>query len=112
MRTMDNCRNLTNCEKCLAIVAHGSNALHDGNFMSAEASFRAALVLAQSTPPDEARELGPLALCNLSLLPQRQGRMDESQRHPEEATTRLEGDSKSISSALFQHLMAGVLTKP
>jgi tetratricopeptide (TPR) repeat protein len=107
---MDDCKNVSNCEKCLAIVAYGSNALHDGNFMSAEASFRAALVLAQSTPPDEARELIPLALCNLSLLRQRQGRMDESQRFREDATTRLERDSTSMSSAVFQHLMADVLT--
>ena len=107
---MDNCRNLTNCEKCLAIIAYGRDALHDGKFTSAEASFRAALVLAQSAPPDEARELAPLALCNLSLLREHQGRMDESQRHREEATTRLEVDSTSLSSVLFQHLMAEVLT--
>jgi tetratricopeptide (TPR) repeat protein len=107
---MDACRNLTNCEKCLAVVAR-NDALQDGNFTSAEAAFRAALVLAQSTPPDEARELAPLALLNLSLLRQRQGRIDESQRFREEATTRLEGGATSMLSALFQHLMVEVLTE-
>jgi tetratricopeptide (TPR) repeat protein len=78
--------------------------------MLAEGSFRAALVLAQSTLPDEACELVPLALCNLSLLRQHQGRTDDSQRHREEATSHLQGNSMSMSSALFQHLMAEVLT--
>jgi hypothetical protein len=61
---MNVCKHLSGWEKCLALIAHGSDALHEENLASAEASLQLALRLAQSTPPEQAHGLLALALCN------------------------------------------------
>jgi len=106
---MNVCKNLSGWEKCLALVAHGSDALHEGNLASAEASLQLALRLAQSTPPEQAHGLSALALCNLSVLRQRQGRIDDSQQLRTQAKARMDENAVSTQDALFQHLMAIVL---
>lgn len=106
---MDDCKGLSECEKCLAVIAHGLDALHKGNLTSAEASFRVALVLAQSASYQQAHDLLPLTLYSLSLLRHRQARADESRQLREQATTRLETIAVSMQTAVFQHLMATVL---
>jgi tetratricopeptide (TPR) repeat protein len=106
---MSACANLTACEKFFAIVVRGSVKLSEGDFKSAEGLFRVALALAQSAPPELARDLTPLALCHLSLLLQRQNRTEESQRLREQATAALDSHAPSPQSALFQVLMADVL---
>jgi tetratricopeptide (TPR) repeat protein len=106
---MSACANLTPSEKFFALVARGSVKLSEGDFKPADALFRVALALAQSAPPELARDLTPLALCHLSLLRQRQGSTDESQRLREQATAALDSHAPSLQTAFFQFLMADVL---
>jgi tetratricopeptide (TPR) repeat protein len=97
------------CQKCLAILTHGANALHEGNLEVAEKCFALGLALAKETPPDEARDLVPLALFGLSLFCQRQSRPDESQKLRESATARFDDQTASMPVALFHHLMVNFL---
>jgi tetratricopeptide (TPR) repeat protein len=108
---MDACANLSSCEKCLAMIAHGADAVHGGNFAMADAAFRAAEVMAQTAPPEQARNLIPLAVFNLSLLRKQQGRAEESLRLREQATTQLDDNVEWMQLTLFQVLMASVLTE-
>jgi len=71
---MGACSNLSPVDKCLAIIAHGADALQDGNFTLAEGAFRVALAGAKASPPEQGRDLVPLALLNISRLRQKQGR--------------------------------------
>jgi tetratricopeptide (TPR) repeat protein len=107
---MSECKDLTDCEKCLALIARGSDALSGHSFTTAEASFRMAMMIAQSTPPEQARDLLALALYYLSLLRQRQGRLDESQELRAQAKSRLNENAVTMQLAIFQHLMASVLS--
>lgn len=88
--------NLSECEKCLAVIAHGARMLHDGDLKQAEPSFYAALALSQSATPEEARKLLPLTLYCLSLLRHRQSRADESRQLREQATKHLDDQTASF----------------
>ena len=82
---MGACSNLSPVEKCLAIIAHGANALLDGNFTLAEGAFRVALAGAKTLPPKQGHGLMPLALLNMSRLRGRQNREDDARQLREQA---------------------------
>jgi len=106
---MGACSNLSPVDKCLAIIAHGADALHDGNLSLAEGTFRLALALAKAAPADQARDLVPLVLLNVSRLRQRQDREQEARELREQANAQLEQNTASMPNAFFQHLMASLL---
>src|SRR5260221_2639319 len=106
---MGACSNLSPVDKCLAIIAHGADALKDGNFSLAEGRFRGALAGAKASPPEQGRDLVPLALLNISRLRQKQGREDEARQLREQANVQLEQNTPSLPNAFFDLLMAAVL---
>src|SRR5262249_18206668 len=97
---------LENHQKCLPIIAYGVEALSQGQQSVAEKSFVAAIVLAQSAPPDLARDLVTLAHLQLSLLRRLQKRTEESQQFQRQAATELDRGAGDMPEALFQRLMA------
>lgn len=106
---MGACNNLSPVDKCLAFIAHGSDALQDHNFAKAEVSFRFALALANSAPAEQGRDLVPLALLTVSRLRHRQDRENDARQLREQAIAQLEQNTPSLQNALFHLLMAGVL---
>ena len=106
---MGACSNLSPVEKCLAVIAHGADALQDGNFALAEGAFRVALVGAKAAPAENGRDLVPLVLLNMSRLRQRQDREDDARQLREQATAQLEENPPSLPNPFFDLLMAAVL---
>lgn len=106
---MGACSNLSPVEKCLAIIAHGADALQDGNFTLAEGAFRAGLAIAKAAPAEQGRDLVPLVLLNMSRLRQRQNREDDARQLQEQANAQLEQNVSSLPNAIFNLLMAAVL---
>src|SRR5215831_12935466 len=96
-------------EKCLAVVHGGWRELQRQDFAKAETLLQVALILAGSMPPEQGRDLVPLAIYYLSLLRKRQGKLEESRRLREQAATRLQSGAASRQTGLFQHLMLSVL---
>lgn len=106
---MGACSNLSPVEKCLAIIAHGVDALPDSNFALAEGAFRAGLAIARAAPAEQGRDLVPLVLLNMSRLRQRQNREDDARQFREQAIAQLEQNPPSLPNAFFHFLMANVL---
>lgn len=106
---MSTCSNISPVDKCLAFIAHGVDALRDGNFTLAECAFRVALAGAKSFPPEQGRDLMPLALLNMSRLRERQNREDDARQLREQAIAQLEQNRPSLSNAFFHLSMANVL---
>jgi len=106
---MGACSNLSPVEKCLAIIAHGVDALQDSNFALAEGAFRAGLAIAKAAPAEQGRELVPLVLLNMSRLRRRQDREDEARQLREQAIAQLGQNLPSLPNAFFQLSMAAVL---
>ena len=102
-------RELENHEKCLPIMAYGVEALYQGKHSVADAAFLAAIVLAQTAPPEQARDLVALAHLHLSLLRRQQKRSEESEQFQRQATAELDRGAGTTAVALFQRLMAIVL---
>jgi hypothetical protein len=65
---MGACINLSPVEKCLAIIAHGADALRDGNLTLAEGAFGVGLTIATGAPTGQGRDLVPLVLLKMSRL--------------------------------------------
>src|SRR5260370_13499752 len=107
---MGACSNLSPVEKCLAIIAHGVDALQDSNFTLAEGAFRVGLAIAKAAPAEQGRGLVPLVLLNMSRLRQRQDREDDARQLREQANAQLEQNAPSLPNAIFNLLMAAVLT--
>ncbi len=106
---MGACSNLSPVEKCLAIIAHGVDALQDSNFTLAEGAFRVGLAIAKAAPAEQGRGLVPLVLLNMSRLRQRQDREDDARQLREQANAQLEQNAPSLPNAIFNLLMAAVL---
>lgn len=102
-------RELEDHEKCLPIMAYGVEALHQGKLSVADAAFLAAIALAQTAPPEQARNLAALAHFHLSLLRRQQKRTVESEQFQRQATAELDRGAGSTAIALYQRLMAVVL---
>lgn len=111
---MGACSNLSPAEKCLATILHGVNAMRDRNFNRAEAALRLGLAFAKAAPAEQARNLEPLVLFNLSRLRQRQDRVQEARQLHEQANAQLEQNPPSFPNAPYNLpynlLMAAVLT--
>jgi tetratricopeptide (TPR) repeat protein len=101
--------NLNHTEQCLAMIAAGTGALYNGNDRTAEGSFQIGLMLAKRAPDKERSDLQALALCHLSLLRKRQGRVDEARQFREQVKPRFEDGTPFMPIALFHHLMASAL---
>lgn len=97
-------------EKCVTVVCQGYLALHRREFEAAQKAFGVALILARSLPPEDAADMFPLVLLNVSLLQLRQGRAEDSRKIREGATGQIDESRASARSSLFQHLMGSVLT--
>jgi len=108
---MSACSNLSPVEKCLAIIAHGADALQDGNFTLAEGSFRVALAIAKAAPAEQGRDLVLLVVLNMSRLRQRQAREDDARQLREQANAQLEQSPPILPNAFFHLLMAAVLVE-
>jgi tetratricopeptide (TPR) repeat protein len=106
---MGTCSNISPVDKCLAFIAHGVDALQDGNFTMAEGVFRVALAGAKALPPEQGRDLMPLALLNMSRLRERQNREDDARQLREQAIAQLEQSPLSLPNAFFHFSMANVL---
>jgi tetratricopeptide (TPR) repeat protein len=106
---MGACSNLSPVEKCLAIIAHGADALQDGNFTLAEGAFRMGLAIAKAAPAEQGRDLVPLVLLKMSRLRQRQDREDDARQLREQANAQLEQNLPSLPNAFFHLSMAAVL---
>src|ERR1700678_1968752 len=106
---MGTCSNISPVDKCLAFIAHGVDALRDGNLTMAEGIFRTALAGAKALPPEQGRDLLPLALLNLSRLRARQSREDDARQLREQAIAQLEESPPSLPNACFHFSMANVL---
>jgi tetratricopeptide (TPR) repeat protein len=109
MERMGACSNLSPVEKCLAAIVHGVDALQASNFTLAEGALRLGLALAKAAPEEQARNLEPLVLLNLSRLRQKQDREQEARQLHEQANARLEQNAPSLPNAIFNVLMAAVL---
>ncbi len=108
---MSTCSNISPVEKCLAFIAHGVDALRDGNFTSAEGAFRVALAGAKTLPSEHGHDLTALALFNISRLRQSQNREDDARQLREQAIAQLEQNPPSLPNPFFHYLMAKVLMK-
>jgi tetratricopeptide (TPR) repeat protein len=106
---MGTCSNISPVDKCLAFIAHGVDALQDGNFTMAEAVFRVALAGAKALPPEQGRDLMPLALLNMSRLRERQNLEDDARQLREQAIAQLEQCPRSLPNTFFHFSMANVL---
>jgi tetratricopeptide (TPR) repeat protein len=106
---MGTCSNISPVDKCLAFIAHGVDALQDGNFTLAEGAFRVALAGAKALPPEQGRDLMPLALLNMSRLRKRQNREDDARQLREQAIAQLEQSAPSLPNTFFHFSMANVL---
>jgi tetratricopeptide (TPR) repeat protein len=106
---MGACSNLNPVEKCLAIIAHGADALQDGNLALAEGAFRVGLAIAKGAPAEQGRDLVPLVLLKMSRLRHRQDREDDARQLREQATAQLEQNPPTLPNAFFNLLMAAVL---
>lgn len=102
-------RKLSVCEKCLAMIAAGWSALYNGNVQQAEGAFQVAHLLAKRESTEEQRDLTALALCHLSVIRKRQGRVEDARQFREQANARLEDESPFMPVALFHHFMARAL---
>lgn len=101
--------NVNPTEQCLAMIAASTDAFYSGNDRTAEGSLQIALMLAKRAPSNEQQDLTALALCHLSLLRKRQGRMDEARQFREQAKARFEDATQFMPVAVFHHLMASAL---
>ncbi len=106
---MGACSNFSPVEKCLAIIAHGADALQDSNFALAEGAFRAGLAIAKAAPAEQGRDLVPLVLLNMSRLRHRQDREDDARQLREQANAQLGQNLPSLPNAFFHLSMAAVL---
>jgi tetratricopeptide (TPR) repeat protein len=106
---MGACGNLSPVEKCLAIIAHGADALQDSNFALAEGAFRVGLAIAKAAPAEQARDLVPLVLLNMSRLRHTQDREDDARQLREQANAQLGPNLPSMPNAFFHFSMAAVL---
>jgi tetratricopeptide (TPR) repeat protein len=106
---MGACSNLSPVEKCLAIIAHGADALQDGNLTLAEGAFRVGLAIAKAAPAEQGCNLVPLVLLKMSRLRQRQDREDDARQLREQATAQLEQNPPTLPNAFFHFSMAAVL---
>lgn len=106
---MGTCSNISPTDKCLAFIAHGVGALQDGNFTMAEGAFRVALAGAKALPPEQGRDLVPLALLNMSRLRKRQNREDDARQLHEQAISQLEESPVALPNAFFHFSMASLL---
>src|SRR5262245_45833100 len=64
---------LSDFEKCVTVVCQGYLCLHRGEFDAAQKAFGVGMMLARSLPPEDAADIIPLVLYNVSLLRLRQG---------------------------------------
>jgi len=103
------CSNLSPVEKCLAFIAHGADALQDGNLSSAEAAFGVGLAIAKGAAAEQGRDLVPLILLKTSRLRQKQSREEDARQLREQATAQLEQNPPSLLKAFFHFSMAAVL---
>jgi tetratricopeptide (TPR) repeat protein len=106
---MGACSNLSPVEKCLAIIAHGAEALQDNNFALAEGAFRAGLAIAKAAPAEQGHDLVPLVLLNMSRLRHTQDREDDARQLREQANAQLGQNLPSLPNAFFHLSMAAVL---
>ena len=83
--------------------------MRQGNYLEAERTFVAGLLLARPLPDEQVRDIRSLMWCNLSLLRAKQGRGEEAQKIRVQATASLDEGVTSTQDALFQHLMVSVL---
>ena len=83
---MESEANLSDFEQCVTVVCQGYLALHRREFEAAQKAFGVALILARSLPPEDAADMFPLVLLNVSLLQLRQGRAEDSRKISEGAT--------------------------
>jgi tetratricopeptide (TPR) repeat protein len=104
------CSNLSPVEKCLATILHSVDALQDRNFIRAEAALGLGLAIAKAAPAEQAHNLEPLVLLNLSRLRQRQDREQEARQFHEQANAQLEQNAPSLPDTPYNLLMAAVLT--
>ena len=74
--------NRNDFEQCVAVVCQGYLALHRRQFEAAQQAFALALILARSLSADDAADMVPLVLFNMSLLQLRQGRSEDSRKIP------------------------------
>ena len=101
---------LSDFEKCVTVVCQGYLCLHRGEFDAAQKAFGVGMMLARSLPPEDAADIIPLVLYNVSLLRLRQGRAGESRQIREGVQSQLNESRARMRSSLFQHLMGSVLT--
>ena len=106
---MGACSNLSPVEKCLAFIAHGADALRDGNLTLAEGAFRVALAGAKAVAGEQGRDLVPLVLLKMTRLRQKQNREDDARQLREQAIAQLEKNPPSLPNAFFHFSMANVL---
>ena len=97
-------------EQGVAVVCQGYLALHRRQFEAAQQAFALALILARSLSADDAADMVPLILFNMSLLQLRQGRSEDSRKIREGANRQFDESRASSRSSLYQHLMGSVLT--
>ena len=106
---MGACSNLSPVEKCLAIIAHGADALSGGNLTLAEGVFRVALAVAKAAPPEQGIDLVPLVLLKMSRLRQKQNREDDARQLQEQAIVQLDQNPPSLQNAFYDFSMANIL---
>jgi tetratricopeptide (TPR) repeat protein len=107
---MESEANRSDFEQCVAVVCQGYLALHRRQFEAAQQAFGVALILARSLAAEDAADMVPLVLFNMSLLQLRQGRSEDSRKIREGANRQLDESRAGSRSSLYQHLMGSVLT--
>ena len=107
---MESDANRSDFEQCVAVVCQGYLALHRRQFASAQEAFGLALILTRSLPAEDAADMLPLVLFNMSLLQLRQGRSEDSRKIREGANRQFDENRAGSRSSLYQHLMGSVLT--
>ncbi|MGD0730562.1 MAG: tetratricopeptide repeat protein, partial [Terracidiphilus sp.] len=98
-------------EDSVRVLAHGISAMKEGKFAEAEKALGVALGLAKTAPNNEASHVIPLIILNMSLLRQKQRKLDESRKLREQATAILDADGDRAESVQHARQIAEVLGK-
>src|SRR6266851_7057265 len=96
-------------QKCIAMIAIGSDAVQTDRLPMAEAAFMAAIAGTQSCTPEEASSLVPLIQLSQSFLLQKQDRSQEAEELRTLATAQLEAIATQPQSRGFVYLTANTL---
>ncbi|MGA9672981.1 MAG: tetratricopeptide repeat protein [Terracidiphilus sp.] len=93
----------------MALLYGWRRILREDNGQKVESLLQIVLKKANTLPPEEARAMIPLTLCNLSLLYRKLGREEDSRQKHDEASKLLDQEPASSANWLYHSMMSDAL---